>query len=188
MEENNIIRCFGTGIPNYEHYHDTEWGVPVHDERLLFEMLILEGAHAGLSWLTILNKRETYKQAYDNFNPEIVAKYDEHKILDLLENPGIVRHKLKVRASVKNAQVFLAIQKEFGSFDKYIWGFVNYKTIKNNYSIDNRMPASTELSDKISKDLKKRGMSFVGTTIMYSFIQAIGMVNDHLKECHCYNR
>ena len=182
IETKEVIRCFGTGNELYENYHDTEWGIPVHDERLLFEMIILEGAHAGLSWLTILNKRETYKKAYDNFDVVKVSKYDEDKIQELLEDKGIVRHKLKVRTSVKNSQVFIAIQKEFGSFDKYIWNYVNNKPIKNTYSIDNLMPSSNELSDRISKDLKKRGMSFVGTTIMYAFLQAVGLLNDHLIE------
>lgn len=177
------IRCFGTGIDIYQKYHDTEWGKSIHNDNELFEYLILEGAHAGLSWLTILKKRETYRIAYDNFVPEIVAKYDENKIQELILNPGIVRHELKVRASVKNANVFLAIQKEYGSFNSYIWNYVNNKTIKNNFQTRQEVPASTELSDAISKDLKKRGMSFVGTTIMYAFMQAVGMVDDHFVGC-----
>jgi DNA-3-methyladenine glycosylase I len=183
-----IIRCFGTGNKVYEQYHDTEWGRPIHGENELFEYLTLEGAHAGLSWLTILNKRENYRKLYYNFDPEIVAKYDENKILGLLENTGIVRHKLKVRASVKNANVFLAIQKEFGSFDTYIWNFVNNKTIKNNFQTRQQIPGSTKISDKISKDLKKRGMSFVGSTIMYAFMQAVGMVDDHFIGCCKYEK
>ncbi len=188
MEKNQIIRCFGTGNSIYEKYHDTEWAKPIHNDRLLFEYLILEGAHAGLSWLTILNKRENYRLAYDNFEPEIVAKYDENKILELLEDSGIVRHKLKILASIKNANVFLAIQKEFGSFDKYMWSYVNNKTIKNNWKEREQVPGSTEISDKISKDLKKRGMSFVGTTIIYAFMQAVGMVDDHFVGCCAYRK
>ncbi len=167
-------------------YHDTQWGVPVFNDRLLFEMLILEGAQAGLSWTTILNKRENYKKAFDNFDVQKVAKYDEKKVAELLQDAGIVRNKLKINATVKNAKVFIEIQEEFGSFSDYIWGFVNGKTIQNHFKNLSEIPAKTELSDKISKDLKKRGMSFVGSTIIYAYMQAIGMVNDHEVSCFRY--
>ncbi|PID83498.1 DNA-3-methyladenine glycosylase I [Candidatus Campbellbacteria bacterium] len=164
-------------------YHDTQWGVPIFDDRLLFEMLILEGAQAGLSWTTILNKRENYKKAFDNFDVQKVVKYDEKKIAELLQNEGIVRNKLKVNATVKNAKAFIEIQKEFESFSDYIWSFVDGKPIQNHFKDISEIPAKTELSDNISKDLKKRGMSFVGSTIMYAFMQAVGMVNDHEQKC-----
>ncbi len=164
-------------------YHDTQWGVPVFDDRLLFEMLILEGAQAGLSWTTILNKRQNYKKAFDNFDVQKIAKYDQKKISELLQNKGIVRNKLKIHSAVKNARVFMEIQKEFGSFSDYIWSFVNGKTIQNHCKDILEVPVKTELSDTISKDLKKRGMSFVGSTIMYAFMEAVGMVNDHEETC-----
>ncbi len=164
-------------------YHDMEWGKPSFDDHYLFEMLIIEGVQAGLSWLTVLKKRAHYQKVYDGFDPEIVAKYDEAKIQSLLNDPGIIRNKVKVRTSVKNAIVFLDIQKEFGSFSKYIWAFVDGKPIVNQWKFDKGIPPQIELSLKISKDLKKRGMSFVGSTIMYSFMQGVGMVNDHLVSC-----
>lgn len=164
-------------------YHDEEWGVPVHDDRLLFEFLILEGAQAGLSWYTILKKRDAYRVAYQNFDPEIVSKFDDQKKEALLQNASIVRNKLKINASVTNAIAFLKIVEEYGSFDHYIWGFVNYKPIINHWKSKSEVPAKTELSDKISKDLKKRGFKFVGSTICYAFMQAIGMVNDHTTDC-----
>ena len=176
-------RCFGSSSELYSRYHDEEWGIEVHDDRLLFEMLILEGAHAGLSWETILNKRKNYRIAFDNFDVKKVAKYDDKKYNELLNNPGIVRNKLKIKSAIKNAQVFIEIQKEFGSFEKYIWSYVNFKQIKNNWETKRDIPSSTEISDKISKDLKKRGMSFVGTTIIYAFMQAVGLVNDHYSGC-----
>jgi DNA-3-methyladenine glycosylase I len=183
-------RCDWVNLENslYIHYHDEEWGVPIHSDQKLFEFLILEGCQAGLSWLTILKKRENYRQAYDGFDPKIVAGYDEEKIQELLNNPGIVRNRLKVRASVKNAQVFLDIQRDFGSFDQYLWGFVGHKPIKNSFKSLKDLPAKTDLSDQISKDLKKRGMSFVGSTIIYAMIQAIGMVNDHQVDCFRYSQ
>lgn len=183
-------RCGWVDLNNdlYVKYHDQEWGVPLHDDNKLFEALILDGAQAGLSWSTILNKRENYRKAYDNFDPKKVAKYDEKKISDLLQDKGIVRNRLKVRSSIKNAQVFLEIQKEFGNFDKYLWSFVDYKPLKNSFQKLNELPAKTELSDKISKDLKKRGMSFVGPTIIYAMMQAIGMVNDHQTDCFRYSQ
>lgn len=171
--------------PLYVKYHDEEWGRPVHDDRTLFEFLILEGAQAGLSWETVLNKRAHYKKVYDNFEPKKVAKYDEKKIQSLIEDAGIIRNKLKIRSSVQNAQVFLDIQKEFGSFDAYVWGFVHGKPIVNNFKTIQDLPARTEISDALSKDLKKRGMNFVGSTIMYAYMQAVGMVNDHMNDCFC---
>jgi len=167
-----------------KNYHDNEWGRPTHDDRDIFEALILEGAQAGLSWRTILNKRDNYRKAFDDFDVELVASYDEKKVEELLNNEGIVRNRLKIDSAIKNAKVFIEIQKEFGSFDKYIWGFVDGKVVENDRkeSFD-EMPVKTDLSDKIGKDLKKRGMSFVGSTIIYSMIQSIGIVNDHKKNC-----
>ncbi|MFC1608260.1 DNA-3-methyladenine glycosylase I [Candidatus Latescibacterota bacterium] len=167
-------------------YHDTDWGTPLHDENRLFEFLILEGAQAGLSWTTILKKRQCYREVYDNFDPQKVARYDEEKIQELLAEPGIVRNRLKVRASVKNAQLFLDIQEEFDSFDEYIWRFVGGKPMRNAFKRLGDIPASTRESDAMSKDLKKRGFSFVGTTICYAFMQAVGMVNDHVVSCFRY--
>lgn len=167
-------------------YHDEEWGVPVHDDQRLFEFLILEGAQAGLSWDTILVKRENYRKAFDNFEPAKVARYSDAKCLKLLENPGIIRNRLKIAASVTNAKAFLAIQKEFGSFDKYIWSFVDGKPIDGKRKAHGDVPAKTGISDAMSKDLKKRGFKFVGSTIMYAFMQATGMVNDHLTTCFRY--
>ncbi len=166
-------------------YHDKQWGVPVYDDRMLFEMLILEGAQAGLSWSTILKKRKFYKEAFDDFDVEKVARYDENKIQELLENKGIVRNKLKINSAIKNAKAFIEIQREFGSFASYIWGFVNNVPIENNFKDLSEISTNNEISDKISKDLKKRGMSFVGSTIIYAFMQAIGMVNDHEESCFC---
>lgn len=165
------------------YYHDTEWGVPQHDDRLLFEFLILEGAQAGLSWTTILNKRETYRAAYDGFDAKRIAKYDERKVAKLLADPGIVRNRLKVAASIKNAQAFLAVQKEFGSFDAYVWQFVGGKPLQNKRASMKEVPAKTPESDAMSKDLLKRGFKFVGSTICYAFMQAVGMVNDHTVDC-----
>ena len=167
-------------------YHDTEWGVPLHDDRTLFEFLILEGAQAGLSWDTILRKRENYRTAFDNFDAEKVARYDDKKIAELLENEGIIRNRLKIASAIGNAQAFLRVQDEIGSFDKYIWNFVNGKPLKNSVKDTSEVPAKTAVSDVISKDLKKRGFNFVGSTIMYAFMQATGMVNDHLVTCFRY--
>ncbi len=169
-------------------YHDKEWGVPAHNDRHLFEVLILEGAQAGLSWSTILNKRENYRKAFDNFDVKKVAKYDAKKVKELLGNAGIVRNKLKIASAIRNAKVFIEIQKEFGSFDKYIWDFVNRKPIKNKRKGMKDIPATTKLSDKISKDLKARGMNFVGSTIIYAIMQTIGLVNDHETNCFRYNK
>ena len=168
-------------------YHDEEWGVPKRDDRRLFEDLVLDGAQAGLSWSTILNKRENYRQAFDNFDPAKVAEYDEAKIEELLQNPGIVRNRQKVNSAVKNAKAFLKIQDEFGSFDAYIWGFVGGKPIQNEWKTMSELPAKTELSEEIGKDLKKRGMNFVGPTIIYAFMQAVGLVNDHTVDCFRYH-
>jgi DNA-3-methyladenine glycosylase I len=167
-------------------YHDEEWGVPVHDDRTLFEFLILEGAQAGLSWNTILNKRENYRQALDGFDPERVARYDRRKIDRLLLDPGIVRNKLKIASTVGNAKAFLQVQKEFGSFDRYIWQFVEGKPRVNSPKSMRQVPARTPESDAMSKDLKARGFNFVGSTICYAFMQAVGMVNDHTVSCFRY--
>jgi DNA-3-methyladenine glycosylase I len=181
-----IIRCdWGESEnPLYRDYHDKEWGVPVHDEQHLFEMITLEGAQAGLSWSTIINKREGYKKAFDNFDYEKVAKYNEKKIEELMNNPGIVRNIRKITSTITNAQAFIKVREEFGSFDKYIWGFVDYKPIQNNFKKPSDWPAKTPLSEKISKDMLKRGFKFVGPTIIYALMQAIGMVNDHLIYCY----
>ncbi len=168
-------------------YHDAEWGVPLHDDRRLFEFLILEGAQAGLSWDTILRKRENYRAAFDNFDARLVALYDEAKCAELLQNEGIIRNRLKIASAVRNARVFLKVQEEFGSFDRYIWSFVGGKPIKNALENSKQIPVSTEISDALSRDLKKRGFNFVGSTIMYAFMQATGMVNDHLVSCFRYD-
>jgi DNA-3-methyladenine glycosylase I len=164
-------------------YHDTEWGVPLHDDRRLFEFLILEGAQAGLSWDTILRKRENYRAAFDDFDAEKIARYDEKKLGKLLLNEGIVRNKLKIASAVQNAKGYLKVVDEFGSFDSYIWNFVDGKPVKNNWENIKQVPAKTPQSDAVSKDLKKRGFNFVGSTIMYAFMQACGLVNDHLVSC-----
>ncbi|MFZ1701270.1 MAG: DNA-3-methyladenine glycosylase I [Pyrinomonadaceae bacterium] len=164
-------------------YHDSEWGVPVYDDRTLFEFLILEGAQAGLSWDTILRKRENYRAAFDNFEVAKVARYSDAKCAKLMLNEGIIRNRLKIASAVRNAEAFLNVQREFGSFDKYIWGFVGGSPVVNKLRSHAEVPAKTEISDAISKDLKKRGFNFVGSTIMYAFMQATGMVNDHLTSC-----
>lgn len=169
--------------PLYVTYHDEEWGVPSFDDIYLFEMLILEGAQAGLSWKTVLHKRDGYREAFDGFDPKIVATYSEQKEQELLMNAGIIRNKLKVKSAIRNAKVFLEIQQEFGDFSKYLWGFVGGKPIVNEFKTLSEIPVSTALSDTISKDLKKRGMNFVGTTIVYAYLQAVGVVNDHLMDC-----
>jgi DNA-3-methyladenine glycosylase I len=168
------------------HYHDEEWGVPVHRDRTLFEFLILEGAQAGLSWNTILNKRDNYRAAFDQFDPELVARYDRRKIQQLLRNPGIVRNKLKIASAVANAKAFLLVQEEFGSFDRYIWQFVEGKPRVNSWKSSRQIPARSEESDAMSKDLKSRSFNFVGSTICYAFMQAVGMVNDHVVACFRY--
>jgi DNA-3-methyladenine glycosylase I len=172
--------------PIYIAYHDCEWGVPVHDDRRLFEFLILEGAQAGLSWLTILKKRENYRKAFDQFNAKKIAKYDARKVRQLLSDQGIVRNKLKITATIQNAKAFLAIQKEFGSFNTYIWNFVDGKPKKNAWASLKDIPPKTPESDALSKDLSRKGFKFVGSTICYAFMQATGMVNDHTIDCFRY--
>jgi DNA-3-methyladenine glycosylase I len=180
----NVTRCaWAAGSDLLTAYHDQEWGVPIHDDRPLFEFLILEGAQAGLSWSTILNKRPAYRAAFDRFDPRKVARYDETKIAALLEDSGIVRNRLKVRAAVRNAQAFLALQKEFGSFDTYVWKFTGGRPMQNGRRRLQDVPARTAESDAMSKDLVKRGFTFVGSTICYAFMQATGMVNDHVVDC-----
>ena len=180
-------RCTWCGDdPLYMAYHDKEWGVPVKDDQTLFEFLILETFQAGLSWITVLRKRENFRKAFDNFDYKIVAKYTEDKIQKLLQNEGIIRNKLKVRAAVSNAQAFIEVKKEFGSFSQYIWGFVDGKPINNAWKVMKDVPPNTPLSDTISKDLKKRGFKFVGTTVVYAHMQATGMVNDHTTDCFGY--
>ena len=183
--EKLVFRCWGDKDKLMRDYHDFEWGVPLHDDYKLFEFLVLDGAQAGLSWSTILKKRENYRKAFDNFDYEKIAKYgdDEDKIEELLNNPGIIRNKLKVNAFITNAKAFIKLRKEFGSFDKYIWKYVNNTPIQNKLKSFEEMPAKTKLSEIITKDLKKRGFKFVGPTIIYAFMQAIGLVNDHLVKC-----
>ena len=172
----------------YTRYHDEEWGVPFHDDKKHFEFLILEGVQAGLSWLTVLKKRDNYRKAYDNFNPFKIAKYDKNKIFQLMNNKGLIRNKSKIEASINNAKKFIDIQKEFRSFDRYIWNFVNNKPIVNYWKNQSEIPPKTELSDKISENLKDKGFKFVGSTIVYSHLQATGIVNDHLIDCFRFNQ
>jgi DNA-3-methyladenine glycosylase I len=184
MSPTSHTRCAWCGTdPLYVAYHDDEWGVPVHDDRLLFEMLILEGAQAGLSWITILRKRENYRKAFDGFRAARIARYDARRIRTLLADAGIVRNRLKIQATIGNARAFLDVQKECGSFDRYIWQFVGGKPVVNRRGSMKDVPASTPESDAMSKDLKKRGFRFVGSTICYAFMQAVGMVNDHTADC-----
>ena len=180
-----VKRCFGgkPGQEIYAAYHDHEWGIPVHDDRHLFEMLILEGAQAGLSWETVLKRREGYRRAFYGFDPAKVAKMRDEELERLRSDEGIIRNRLKIYAARTNAQVFLKIQKEFGSFDRYLWGFVKGKSIVKRYASFKEVPVTTPESDALSKDLKKRGMTFVGSTIMYAYMQAVGLVDDHLKDC-----
>lgn len=189
MKENQK-RCFGSapGKEWYAEYHDIEWGIPVYDDRRLFEMLILEGAQAGLSWETILKRRKGYRLAFYHFDPVKVAKMTDNELDALLENQGIIRNRLKIYATRQNAAVFLQIQKEFGSFTKYVWKFVDGKPIITRKNSLKEIPVSTPISDRLSKDLKKRGMAFVGSTIIYAFMQAVGLVDDHLVTCPCSNR
>jgi DNA-3-methyladenine glycosylase I len=184
-----LTRCAWAGSdPLYVAYHDDEWGVPVHDDRILFEFLILEGAQAGLSWSTILRKRPNYRLAFDQFDPVVVAGYSDQKVAEMLQNPGIVRNRLKISAAVQNARAFLAVQQEFGSFDAYLWGFVGGKPVLNSWSSLAEIPAHTPLSDALSKDLLRRGFKFVGSTICYAFMQAVGLVNDHTVNCFRYTQ
>lgn len=183
-----MTRCSWAGQdPLYIKYHDEEWGKPVYDDDTLFEFIILETFQAGLSWITILKKRENFRQAFDGFDYKKIAEYNDEKIAELLQNAGIIRNKLKVNAAVNNAKVFMKIQKEFGSFSKYFWAFSNHHPIINHFDSMNDIPATTELSDKISKDLKKRGFKFTGSTVVYAHMQACGMVNDHVTSCFCYS-
>ncbi len=181
--KSDLIRCTWPNNDLYIAYHDQEWGVPLHDEHKLFEFLVLEGAQAGLSWFTILQKRDNYRKAFDQFDPQKVARYDRRKIQKLLQNPGIVRNRLKIEVAVQNAKMFLKVQEEFGSFDAYIWRFVNGKPIVNSWRKSAQIPARTRQSDAMSKDLRQRGFKFVGSTICYAHMQATGMVNDHLVSC-----
>ncbi len=184
---NEKIRCTWVGnIPKYIDYHDNEWGRPVHDDVKLFEMLILEGMQAGLTWITVLNKREAFREAFDGFDPNKIALYGEGKIQELMVNEKIIRNRLKINSTVINAKAYLKIIEEYGSFDKFIWGYVDYAPITTHREKHGDLPASTPLSDRISKDLKKMGFKFVGSTIIYAFIQATGMVNDHITECFVY--
>ena len=184
---NNKSRCaWALANPLYINYHDSEWGVPIYDDRLLFEFLILEGAQAGLSWLTILKKRDNYRASFDNFDPQLIAQYQQNKIAQLLNNSGIIRNKLKIQATITNAKAFLQVKQEWGNFANYIWHFVNGQPIENHWKRGERVPATSEISDKLSKDLKKRGFTFVGSTICYAFMQAVGMVNDHTVNCFRY--
>jgi len=186
-KENKKTRCeWVSDDPIYIHYHDKEWGVPIYDERLLFEFLILEGAQAGLNWLTILKRRDHYRQCFNHFEAEKIADYDTKKYQKLLTNPGIIRNRLKIQSVITNAQAYLIIKQEFSSFSDYMWQFVDGQPIQNQWKNHKQVPANTSLSDKMSKDLKKRGFKFVGSTICYAFMQAVGMVNDHLTDCFRY--
>jgi len=187
MPTGTVRRCDWAGSePLYRDYHDREWGVPVHDDRLLFEFLILEGAQAGLSWITILKKRDAYRTAFAGFDPEAVAGFDGKKVAELLANPGIVRNRLKVESAITNARAFLKVRDEFGSFDAYQWRFVDGRPIRNAWRSIKEIPASTPVSDAMSRDLKRRGFRFVGSTICYAHMQAVGMVNDHIVDCFRY--
>jgi DNA-3-methyladenine glycosylase I len=185
-KDKNIVRCTWASNDLAILYHDREWGVPQHDDRVLFEFLILEGAQAGLNWDTILRKRENYRSAFDGFHPEKIARYDQRKKQRLLRDDGIVRNRLKIASAIQNAKAFLAVQKEFGSFDRYIWQVVGGEPRINSWRLGKKVPARTAESDAMSKDLKKRGFNFVGSTICYAFMQAVGMVNDHAVECFRY--
>ena len=182
-ELDKTICAWAQKHPEDERYHNEEWGVPVHDDQVLFEFLILEGAQAGLSWITILKKREGYRIAFDNFDPQKVASFTEEKVEELRQLEGIVRNRLKIKSAIKNAKVFLAIQAEFGSFATYLWRFVDGRPIVNQWKDQSEVPVTTAISDALSKDLKRRGMSFVGSTIMYAYMQAVGLVNDHTIDC-----
>jgi DNA-3-methyladenine glycosylase I len=185
-EEPTRCRWVPPDDPDFIRYHDREWGRPIHDDRLLFEMLILEGAQAGLSWSTILHKRAGYQRAFANFDPKKVARFDRARQTALMQDAGIVRNRLKIESAVSNAHAFLAVQSEFGSFDRYLWAFVARRPLVNGPTARGGVPARTELSDRISKDLSKRGFRFVGTTILYAFLQAVGVVNDHSRDCFLY--
>jgi DNA-3-methyladenine glycosylase I len=184
LQTSDLKRCpWGLSDPIYREYHDTEWGFPAHDDRRQFEFLVLESAQAGLSWLTILKRREGYKRLYEDFDPQVVSRYDEKKISEMLLDPGIIRNRKKIESSINNAQNFLKIQEEFGSFSTYLWGFIDGKQVVNHFEDFSRVLATTPLSDTISKDLKQRGFNFVGSTIIYAHLQATGLVNDHFTSC-----
>lgn len=184
MPPREVNRCGWSGTdPLYVSYHDQEWGVPVHDDRKLFEFLVLEGAQAGLSWITILRKREEYRRAFDGFDPQKIARYGQRSLTRLLSNPGIVRNRRKLESAIRNAKAFLRLQQEFGSFEAYQWRFVDGQPIQNRHRSPRTIPARTPISDSLSKDLKQRGFSFVGSTIIYAHMQAVGMVNDHVVDC-----
>ncbi|MDB2614382.1 DNA-3-methyladenine glycosylase I [Chlamydiales bacterium] len=187
MKDKSKKRCFGSssGKEFYADYHDNEWGVPIHDDRTLFEMLILEGAQSGLSWETILKRREGYREAFYQFSPKTVASMSDDELEELLKDPKIIRNRLKVFSTRLNAQIFLKIQEEFGTFDQYLWRFVDHKQIVNRWKSFDEATVTTPISDALSKDLKKRGMKFVGSTIMYAYMQAVGLVDDHLADCWC---
>ena len=182
------VRCGWVNLanPRYVHYHDHEWGVPCHDETRLFEMLNLEGAQAGLSWETVLNKRDSYREAFDGWDAEKIARYDERKVAQLLANPGIVRNRLKVAATIGNARAYLTLREQVGGLDAYLWGQVDGQPIVNRWASLADCPAKTPLSDAISKDLAKRGFKFVGSTIIYAYLQGVGVINDHVADCHCH--
>ena len=184
----SLSRCAWATTPHSIAYHDQEWGAPLHDDRALFEFLVLEGAQAGLSWETILRKRAAYREAFDNFDPTKVAAYDDAKVAELLANPGIVRNRRKIASAIQNARAFLQVQQEFGSFDRYLWSFVDGKPIQNAFASIREIPPKTDLSDRLSKDLIRRGFSFVGSTICYAMMQAVGMVNDHETGCFRYQQ
>ena len=186
MKKDDRERCSWASTELYKEYHDKEWGKPVHDDRKLFEMLILEGMQAGLSWLTILNKRIAFREAFDEFDYQKVALYDEAKIDALMQNAKIIRNRLKIKSAIINAQQFIKVQEEYGSFDAFIWSYVENRPIHNHFESETDIPATTPLSDKISKDLKKHGFKFVGSTIVYAYMQAIGIVNDHVERCYLY--
>jgi len=185
-----LKRCGWVNLnnPRYVSYHDEEWGVPCHDETRLFEMLNLEGAQAGLSWETILNKRETYRAAFDQWKPETIASYGVDKVASLLLDPGIVRNRLKVAATITNAQSYLRLREEIGGLDAFLWAYVDGQPVRNQWQSLNETPVKTALSDRISKDLLKRGFKFVGSTIIYAYLQGIGVVNDHMRDCHCHGK
>lgn len=183
-----MIRCAWAKGELYEKYHDKEWGKPIHDDKRLFEMLVLEGMQAGLSWITILRKRENFRIAFDNFDIDKILTYDDNKIQSLLQDEGIIRNRLKIQSVITNAKAFQEIQKEYGSFDNFLWSYVDNKVIKNSWQTVQQIPTKTELSDKISKDLKKRGFQFVGSTIIYAYMQSVGLVNDHTTDCFLYNK
>ena len=181
-------RCFGNNDSLMAEYHDVEWGVPLHNDIELYGLIVLEGAQAGLSWRTVLHRREAYREAFAGFNPEVVAKYTSERLEDIRLNSGVIRNKLKITSAVKNAKGFVNIRREFGSFDKYLWDFVDYKPVTNSFSSWKEVPTETDISTQISKDLKKRGFTFVGPIIMYAFMQSVGMVNDHLTSCFRFNQ